>query len=304
MNFFSLSIPIGQAFGIPIRVHITFLLYIGYELFFSGQHLVATALFFLALFLSVLLHEFGHSLAARWCDGSADEIILWPLGGLAVCQPVFNPKANLITGAAGPAVSLLLLILFSTLYQILPFLGGGHLNFFIAYMARANQILFLFNLIPAFPMDGGRILRDSLWLWLGVEKATHAAVILSRSLSLTTMAAVLLAPAFVSHFTSPNQLAFVACFIFYASFGEQDSVALQGPERSFSIRNRFKTGLRRGAFRKSIRDRRQEDEANSFHRCVICGHTEKSHPGLAFRIAANGEEYCAKHLPIRKNQHS
>ena len=84
MNFLTYGIPLGRYFGINVRLHFTFLVYAYYRV--QEYHSPVLGLLFVAgIYACILLHEFGHALAARWCDGEANDILLWPLGGLAGC---------------------------------------------------------------------------------------------------------------------------------------------------------------------------------------------------------------------------
>lgn len=112
---FSWSLPLGRLFGITVRMHVLFpLVVIGLLLRASFQKdappgaFVETALFLLVLFISVLLHEFGHCFGARAVEGDATEVLLWPLGGLAAVELPNRPRAHFITAAAGPAVDVLI----------------------------------------------------------------------------------------------------------------------------------------------------------------------------------------------------
>ncbi|NUN93052.1 MAG: hypothetical protein HUU04_04635 [Verrucomicrobiae bacterium] len=290
MSFFGLSFPFGRFLGIEVRLHFTFFLY-AFVLMqrFSGD-LLTGALVIFGLYGSVLLHEFGHALAARWCDGEAPLIILWPLGGLAVCRPLFNPTAHLITSAAGPAVSVALWLGFDLLLRVAPaevWVSFPILARCVIEIAGLNQMLVLFNLIPAFPMDGGRILRDTLWHFTSVERATAVAVGLGR---------VLAAAGVVLGISTGNyQLAILAAFIFMMSGAERQSLAWQGPVQPFSLRERFRRAKRQKRFREQNAPFLGESVA--FHRCASCGITEVEDPHETFRVAVDGEEYCAKHLP-------
>lgn len=206
------SIPLGRVFGITVRVHILFpvvtlgliLRYAVKPGFPDGTWIDATVLSGL-LFVSVLLHEFGHCFAARWVEGDATEILMWPLGGLASVDLPHEPRAYFLTAAAGPAVNLLLaavcgfLLGFAiepsfqppwnplTWYPFRIFAEGGvgltlwngqlqtvHSAWpiFLARMFWVNWSLFLFNMIlVCFPMDAGRMLQSLLWPSLGFRQA-------------------------------------------------------------------------------------------------------------------------------------
>jgi Zn-dependent protease len=113
---FSWSFPLGRVFGITVRVHLLFPLFalamilrVAFDKDFKGTGLwVDTTIVLALLFFSVLLHEFGHCFAARSVEGDAQEVLLWPLGGLAAVEVPHTPKANFITAAGGPAVNLVL----------------------------------------------------------------------------------------------------------------------------------------------------------------------------------------------------
>ncbi|MFZ4695105.1 MAG: site-2 protease family protein [Verrucomicrobiia bacterium] len=292
MSFFGLSVPFGRFLGIEVRLHFTFFLYAFVLLRRFGDDMLIGALVIFGLYASVLLHEFGHALAARWCDGEAPLIILWPLGGLAVCRPLFNPTAHLLTSAAGPAVSVALWLGFSALAHLLPvslWHSWPMLHAVVIEMADLNRMLVIFNLIPAFPMDGGRILRDTLWHFTNVSRATSVAIGLGRVLAACGIAWGL--------FSGDIQLAILAVFIFLMGSAEQRSLAWQGPVQPFSIPERFRRGRRQKAFREARAPFLGESVA--FHRCATCGVTEIEEPHATFRVAADGEEYCSRHLPAK-----
>jgi Zn-dependent protease len=197
--FFSWALPLftvprwvpGLA-GIRVRVHITYLLIAGSELLnamgkdyfrFAGPSLAT-------LFVIVLLHEFGHCLACRRVGGSADDVLMWPLGGLASCAPPPRWKAAFVTTAGGPLVNVGLipvlggallaaggswrLLVFNPLHPVLQ--GGSfwdapwHVWLWSAYLM--NLGLLLFNLIvPMYPMDGAKMVRELLWSRIGYKRS-------------------------------------------------------------------------------------------------------------------------------------
>ncbi len=136
---------------------------------------------YLALFLIVLLHEFGHALACRQVGGTANRIVLWPLGGVAYVNPPQRPGATLWSIAAGPLVNVVLL-------PVLVFISGvtGKLAGAAAIPGAhklAQSVLYInigllaFNLLPIYPLDGGQILRSLLWFVIGRAKSLMATVI-------------------------------------------------------------------------------------------------------------------------------
>ncbi|MFH1022322.1 MAG: site-2 protease family protein [Planctomycetota bacterium] len=189
------ALTVGRIAGIRVRLHLTFLLYAGAEILSAlvgggpreiGRTLVCLAL----LFGMVVLHEFGHAIAARRVGGDADDILLWPLGGLATVNIPRHPRAHFLTAAAGPLVNLAVLLVSLAILWLagqsvhvitpklaLPFFSVSG-PWFVGYLLNINAVLFIFNLLPAFPMDGGQILRSLLWARLGYVPATRAAITL------------------------------------------------------------------------------------------------------------------------------
>jgi Zn-dependent protease len=210
------SIPVGRFFGIMVRLHLVFALFmvaIVLRGVFGGYGFEALLLQAL-LFVAVLLHEFGHCFAARQVEGDASEILMWPLGGLAFVDVPHTPRANFITVIWGPLVNLLLCLAAAAVlvayglvpplnpfwYPIVLFGEGGKVAFVgtdplyswtagvwesqLAFLpmlfARffwVNWLLFLFNmLLIGFPMDGGRLVQCVLWTYLGFRRATQIAI--------------------------------------------------------------------------------------------------------------------------------
>src|SRR5579872_4806015 len=130
---------------------------------------------YVALFAIVLMHEYGHALACRSVGGKADRIVLWPLGGVAYVQPPMRPGAMLWSIVAGPLVNVALLPL------TLPFLflaGDSDLHLFLRSIAGINLILLIFNLLPIYPLDGGKILWSLLWFVIGAARALMTASVI------------------------------------------------------------------------------------------------------------------------------
>jgi Zn-dependent protease len=134
---------------------------------------------YLALFGIVLLHEFGHALATRQVGGDANTILLWPFGGVAYVSPPFRPGAQLWGLAAGPLVNVVLAIPLTALVM------GSDVGLlqsspsewavFIRNVWWINTGLFLFNMLPVYPLDGGQILRSLLWFVVGPVRSLYAA---------------------------------------------------------------------------------------------------------------------------------
>jgi Zn-dependent protease len=188
------SWKLGRVAGIDVYLHPTFLLLLALiwvdpgGSFGVGQGGLASVLLLSATFFCVLLHELGHALTARRFGIETEDITLYPIGGVARLRRMPKaPGAELLIALAGPAVNALIVV--GLLLVHLLVFAGGPLSFspvdqFLVEMIVINAILGIFNLIPAFPMDGGRVLRALLSGWLGRAKATMIAAGLGRGLSL------------------------------------------------------------------------------------------------------------------------
>jgi len=134
---------------------------------------------YLALFLIVLLHEFGHSLACRSVGGRADQIVLWPLGGVAFVDPPPRPGATLWSIAAGPLVNVLLIPILGMAWFLAKSLNwpdtNPNLYNLITTICFINILLLCFNMLPIYPLDGGQILRSLLWFFLGRARSLMVA---------------------------------------------------------------------------------------------------------------------------------
>lgn len=179
------SISIGNVKGTIVRIHFTFVLFLAWILLSAYaakgvQAALSAGLFFLLLFASVLLHEFGHILTARRFGVSTPDVTLLPIGGVARLERIPEvPRQELLIALAGPAVNFVIggaLILALGGLPAHPEMDLTNLGKAIwTHLAFANLALALFNLVPAFPMDGGRALRAILASKLGYPRATRAA---------------------------------------------------------------------------------------------------------------------------------
>jgi Zn-dependent protease len=137
---------------------------------------------YLALFLIVMLHEFGHALACRQVGGTANQIVLWPLGGVAYVDPPPRPGATLWSIAAGPLVNVALLPIFFGASILSGSLGWAQsmpdLDKLIHAVLIIDVVLLVFNMLPIYPLDGGQILRSLLWFVMGRARSLMVATIL------------------------------------------------------------------------------------------------------------------------------
>jgi Zn-dependent protease len=187
------ALRIGTALGIPIRVHVTFLIllfWFGTLSAGSGEGFFGGVVFILLLFGCVVLHELGHAAMARRYGVETREIVLYPIGGVARLDRMPSGKAELLIALAGPAVNLVLAGMLFLILALGQIRRPGSLDQFLAgdvsilwQLLSANLILFFFNLTPAFPMDGGRVLRAMLSLYLGQARATQIAAVVGQAVA-------------------------------------------------------------------------------------------------------------------------
>ena len=179
------SIRLFRAAGITVFLHWSWFLVAFYEINGRGKSyssLQFNILEYLALFLIVLMHEFGHSLACRQVGGEANQIVLWPLGGVAYVNPPPRPGATLWSIAAGPLVNVALIPVFLGLGILSRSLGWAETmpNFhqLLRTIAFINVGLLVFNILPIYPLDGGQILRSLLWFVLGRARSLMVATVI------------------------------------------------------------------------------------------------------------------------------
>ena len=228
-----------------VRIHMTFFLllaWIGAIHWVRGGagEAIDGIIFIVLLFVSVVLHEFGHVLAARRYGISTPEITLLPIGGVASLEHMpERPYQEIVVALAGPLVTLLIVI-------VLTLVLGARFDLtqmaqleqaqssMTGRLAAANGALLIFNLIPAFPMDGGRVLRALLAIPLGYTRATRIAALIGQGLAL--------AFGFIGLFGNPL-LILVAAFIFLAASGEAGYVQAREYTRGYLARHSMITSF-------------------------------------------------------------
>ena len=187
----SWSIPIFRVSGILVRIHVTFLLllaWLAYSYYAAGGSAVAAEriFFILLLFLCVLLHEFGHALAAKAYGINTPDITLLPIGGVARLERMpEKPSQELVVALAGPAVNVaialgLLLVVGTRGASGLTDAGAVENPSLLMKLMVINVWLVLFNLLPAFPMDGGRVVRAVLASRMNYARATQIAATIGQ----------------------------------------------------------------------------------------------------------------------------
>lgn len=223
------SFKIARLWGIDIRVHITFLALLAW-IWYSSRFQWLSVLITCVVFLTVILHEYGHALTARRFGIPTRDITVWMCGGVATLQgSAKTPKQEILMALAGPAVNLVLAGITFAASLLLGLLFVDHLpggqvsgSIYVFYLMAfckwfiiSNLILMSFNLIPAFPMDGGRVLRGCLNLKYDVLKATSIAVKTGR------VCAVIMALAGIYY---DSMLIFIAFFVWMSGAREQKMI--------------------------------------------------------------------------------
>ena len=262
------AIRLGRIAGIEVRIHVTFFLLLAY-LGFAGYHgagtevaittRVSAALQLMLLvcivFLCVLLHEFGHAFAARRCGIRTPDITLFPFGGVARIERMpENPRQEIFIALAGPAVNV---IIAAGLWAVLAIFWravpqeqmGTAASLAVEVMSvevmSINVMLLVFNLIPAFPMDGGRVLRALLAMRLDHGRATRIAAHIGQALAVALGLLGVFGMSIHSHVIEPNpMLIVVAFFVFMAAANEAGAVQLQSVTRGLSVAAAMVTDFR------------------------------------------------------------
>jgi len=227
------NLNLGSVSGIKIIVHWTFFFLILWVVFDelkrggTTESILFNVAFVLAIFFCVVLHELGHALTAKRFGINTEKITLLPIGGMASLDKIpESPKQELLVVIAGPLVNVFIAVL---LYLIAPIQELVNINFtenietfsdftlqnFLLYLFIVNVGLVIFNIIPAFPMDGGRILRALLAMKIDRVKATQIASSIGQFMALVFLLVGLLFNPF---------LVFIALFIFLGAYGENQMV--------------------------------------------------------------------------------
>jgi stage IV sporulation protein FB len=233
----SWSVNLGSIAGTAIRIHITFILFLlwifGVSWAQGGAAAAWTGLIFMVLvFACVLAHEFGHILTARTFGVATPDVTLLPIGGVARLERIpEEPWEEFLIAIAGPlvnvAIALLLIALFGADLSTrnLAAVESARISL-VDRLAAVNLFLAVFNMIPAFPMDGGRVLRALLATRLGHVRATEVAATIGQ------WSAFLLG--FLGLFFNPI-LIFIAIFVYLAASSEAQLVAIRAMSRDIPV---------------------------------------------------------------------
>ena len=234
------SFPIARIAGTVVKVHVTFLLLLGVFLVAGG---LTAVVMILAIFACVVAHEFGHVVMARRFGVNTPDVILLPIGGLARLERMPDePRQELLIALAGPAVTLVLAGCFYAALRVggatppvVPSLtvAGDSL---LSDLYRINVLLLLFNLIPAFPMDGGRVLRAILASRQGLPRATRIAASVGQILAFGLGFAALM--------TGNMLLLLIAFFVFLGAGAEAAAVETRAAGLGLTVREMMVTDFR------------------------------------------------------------
>jgi len=218
---------IGTWFGIQVRAHATFgllLAWVAGSALMDGDP-IASVLIRVAgvctLFGLVVMHEYGHALTARHYGIRTRGITLYPIGGVAMLEGMpDNPRHELHIALAGPAVNF---VLAAGLFSVSLLVGGA--GSFVGLLIYANLVMGAFNLLPAFPMDGGRVLRSALAMRMSATRATQLATRVARGLAILMGIFGVLVPGY-------GMLIFIAMFVWMASGAELRAARMQAARRA------------------------------------------------------------------------
>jgi Zn-dependent protease len=255
------SLKVGKLFGIGVYLHFTFLLLLGFLMFAywqttrSLEGAMLGVSFFLALFTCVLLHELGHALMARHFGVMTRDITLLPIGGIARLERMpEKPMQEFWVAVAGPAVNLVIAAgLFAGLaiahnrgaLEELSVTSGS----LVQRLMVVNVLLFAFNLLPAFPMDGGRVLRALLATRLGRRRATAIAANIGQGMAILF--------GIIGFLYNPF-LIFIAIFVYLGAQAEAGMVEMQSALEGLRVRDammsRFRTLSTRDTLGKAVEE--------------------------------------------------
>lgn len=246
------SLSLGRIAGIKIQVHWTFMLLILWIMFLElsrgrdAEAILWSTFFILVLFVCVVLHELGHALTARKYNIGTRQITLLPIGGVASLEEMpEQPKEEFLVAIAGPAVNVVIAVLLYLFIPLESFMNQdperleetmsmiGSENF-LFLLFSANIMLVLFNLIPAFPMDGGRIFRALLSMRMNRVRATQIAASMGQAVAFFFF--------FIGLFYNPI-LILIAIFVYFGAQGENMMVQQLSLLHDYRVKNAMMTDI-------------------------------------------------------------
>lgn len=245
MWLWSGSVHLFTAFGIRVRAHASLVVLIALVLLFGlgpGSSAALRVQSMSILFLVILLHEFGHCFAARWTGGEANEIVMTPLGGVALAMARRRPWPTAVTVAGGPLVNVIICIVCGFAMYMLrgvwplgPWQFGryvplnsqwGDVYGYVAWTYAISYGLLLFNLLPVFPLDGGQLLQACLWKPLGYYRSMLITV------NVGLVGSVLMAMVAIASFGNPFGgmiLLIIAINCFFTCLQVRGQLRAEGP---------------------------------------------------------------------------
>ncbi len=232
------AIRILKVFGIPIELDISFLLLIIfiYVLAFFNIIPLQLAILITLVFATVVIHELSHSYVAQKYGVEIKKIVLLPIGGVAQMSEVpKKPRQELFISLAGPLTNVVIAIIFYLIYQFTLALLPGFISNFILEFVLVNVVLAVFNLIPAFPMDGGRILRAILAERMDYLRATEISVSIGKTFAVIMAVTGI----FVNFF-----LILIALFIYIGADQEYKSTIVSSLLRGMLVENIMTTEVK------------------------------------------------------------
>jgi Zn-dependent protease/CBS domain-containing protein len=251
------SFKVARIAGIDVRIHATFFLLLGFVAYFGGHRAegswgLSAVLIWLLVFLCVLLHELGHALAAKAYGIPTVDITLYPIGGIARMERMpEKPVQELVVAIAGPLVNVVIIAVLGVVLLAtgemspLVFLSPSNL---LQALFTTNVYMVVFNLIPAFPLDGGRVLRAILATRMEYARATRLAAGIGQGLAL--------ALGIFAAFNGWLLLILIAIFIYMAAESEAAIVQMRsvtaGLPVSCAMMTRFDTLDHRSTLNQAI----------------------------------------------------
>lgn len=256
------SFQIAKFFGIPVQIHWTFglifvwVLYVGFRENWDWASIAWSVMFVMALFVCVVMHEFGHALTARKYGVNTRDIILSPIGGVARLDRLpEKPMQEFYVAIAGPLVNVgimailspyLLLVTVDQRAQLFSIFNNSNnvfvrdltpVDFFVFGLIFLNGMLAVFNLLPAFPMDGGRVLRALLSIRLGRTRATRIAAYTGQFFAVLLLA--------YGIWESSPITAFIGVFVFFMAANEYRMVKMDAALDNFTVSDVVRTNFTR-----------------------------------------------------------
>ena len=273
------SFPVGRIAGIDLKIHGTFFLllaWIGFVYYREGGAAAAIdgLIFILLIFLCVILHEFGHALAARRYGIKTRDITLLPIGGLARLERMpDNPREEVVVALAGPAVNV---VIAAALWIVIGLTSGipapemmEHTGIPLALrLFTVNIWLVLFNMIPAFPMDGGRVLRALLAMGMNYARATQVAASIGQGIAFLF---------FIIGLWWNPLLLLIAVFVYFGASSELAFAQMRSISKDLRVSAAMVTQFQSLPLDATLHDAVEELLSTSQHEFPVTDHEGKVH---------------------------